>query len=622
MERNQSTFVACSFGLLLASAFTISPAQAIKQPISPVKKLQVSCKTSQQPPQTTSLQSLKLELVASHFSGSEFDTSSAEIVSYDACSDKLYVVNAKDQSVDVLSLSDSNSAPSKHGNINLQAAAHKAGIEIGDANSVVAKNGLVAVAIQNQNKQQNGIIALYRSDDLSLINSYPAGALPDMVTMTEDSRYLLSANEGEPNGDYSVDPEGSVTIVDLATGFSDQQATVTQVDFRHFNQDQPRHNELDQVRLPSPLGASVAQDLEPEYLALTRHGKVVVALQENNAIALIDIASGKVDSIKGLGLKSWASVEDGGDGAKLDLTNKDKQFIQASYPQLVGYYMPDSIATFNIKGNDYIITANEGDGREYVYATTQAKCEGMDHQWDGQKYQVGGGDENAKHYQNKIGDCISYTDETRAYKLKVDAKHPLMNQTSYGQKGTIANKKALGRIKVVADNKTIGENDLVYTFGARSFSIFDLQAKRIFDSGNQLSDLANSNKHWNSSNDNQSSDNRSDDKGVEPEAIAVANINGSTIAFIGLERQGGIAVYDVSKPSSPIMLDFINNRDFNQPVCSKVDQDGDCENNRYNPKAGDLGPESIAYFSRLGKHYIAVGNEVSGTTTVYHLAIN
>jgi len=618
MERQASTLALTALSLLFASSIPSVHAA----PIQAVKQLQISCIAKTASPAKDSFKGLKINWVASHFSGSEFDSSSAEIVSYDSCSDKLYVVNAKAQSVEVLKLGNNNSEPSKVGQLDLQAAAKNAGISIGDANSVVAKNGLVAVAIQHANKQQNGIIALYRSDDLSLVNSYPAGALPDMVTMSDDSRYLLSANEGEPNGDYSHDPEGSVTIVDLQGGFADGQAKVKQVDFRAFNQGQARHSELKDVRLPAPMGATVAQDLEPEYLALTSKGKVIVALQENNAIARINIANGYIEAIQGLGSKSWASVEEGGDGAMLDLTNKDGKFIQASYPQLAGYYMPDSIASFKVNGKDYLLTANEGDGREYVYQSSQAQCEQAGHKWDGKEYQVGGEDEDAAKYQSEQDDCISYSDETRAYKLKIDPAHPLMDQQRYGKKGTIANKKAIGRLKVVADQKQLGPKDTVYSFGARSFSIFDLDGQRIFDSANQLSDLANSEQHWNASNDNQASDDRSDDKGVEPEAITVAEINGAHIAFIGLERQGGIAAYDVSQPDSPKLLDFVNRRDFSQDVCTEVDEDGDCTNGQYNPKAGDLGPESITYFSRLGRHYIAVGNEVSGTTSIYQLELN
>lgn len=566
--------------------------------------------------QHTPIKSLSLEVVGSYVSGNAFDTSSAEIVSYDNMTDRLYVVNAENKSVDVLRFNDQHQ-PVKTDAINLQTAAEAAHIAIGAANSVSAKQGLVAIAIENSNKQQDGIIALYRSSDLSLMNTYPAGALPDMVIITDDGQYILAANEGEPSKDYTVDPEGSVTLIDISAGTDNSKAVVTQISFRDFNEGNTRYNELNNVRIPRPHGASVAQDLEPEYIALTDNGKAVVSLQENNALAVIDIAKASVDSINGLGLKSWAGKDAGGQGYQLDLTNKDGQFTLASYPQLAGYYMPDTIASFSIDGTPYVMTANEGDGREYIYETTQSKCEAKGHQWDG--------DDNSKsaNYTLLTGDCISYTDETRGKKLKVSAQHPLMDSSVYG-KNTIANGKAIGRTKVVVDNADayhIAADQTVKTFGARSFSIWTLDGEQVFDSGDQLSKLANSAAHFNASNDANTNDDRSDDKGVEPEAVEVANIRGNTIAFIGLERQGGIAAYDVSNPKTPVFLDYINNRNFNANVCTEVDKDGECANGVYNPDVKDLGPESIEYFTRKGAHFIAVGNEVSGTTTVYKLNI-
>ncbi|NVK37579.1 MAG: alkaline phosphatase [Gammaproteobacteria bacterium] len=561
---------------------------------------------------------VSLSVVGTYVSGNDFATSSAEIVSYDTTTDRLYVVNAQDQSVDVLTF-DAQGKPQKDSTINLQVAAADAGITIGAANSVVAKKGLVAVAIENSNKQANGIIALYNSADLSLINTYAAGALPDMVTMTADGKIILVANEGEPSGDYTNDPEGSVTLVNLAAGTADNQAVVTQIDFNDFDAGQSRHNELNSVRLPAPHGASVSQDLEPEYITITQGNKAVVALQENNAFAIIDIATASIDSIKGLGVKSWASVADGGQGYELDLTNKDEVLSYASYPQLVGYYMPDSLASFSVNGQDYVLSANEGDGREYIYEATQQTCDNAGHSWDGKEYQVGGEDENADKYANELDDCISYTDEARGKDLNVDAAHPLMNEAVYGEEDTIANKNAIGRVKVVADKMDVAANENVYTYGARSFSIWDMNGNLVFDSGDELSKHANTTSHFNTSNDNQDNDDRSDDKGVEPEAIEVANIYEQTLAFIGLERQGGIAVYDVTDPANAQYLTYFNNRNFDENICTVVDGT-DCDNDEYNVAAGDLGPESIEYFSRDDKYFIAVGNEVSGTTTVY--AIN
>ena len=234
--------------------------QGSKEPVvdtPPVDQPSVNDKTP------ASFSSLTLELIGTYVSGNEFDTSSAEIVSYDKTTDRLYVVNAQDKSVDVLTF-DAQGKPVKHSTINLQSAAIDAGITIGAANSVVAKNGLVAVAIENATKQDNGIIALYKSSDLSLINTFSAGALPDMVTMTDDGHYIIAANEGEPNGDYSNDPEGSVTLINMSAGNTDEKAVVTQINFNAFDAGQSRHEELQNVRLPAPHGASVSQDLEHE----------------------------------------------------------------------------------------------------------------------------------------------------------------------------------------------------------------------------------------------------------------------------------------------------------------------------------------------------------------------
>ncbi|MEZ8819429.1 choice-of-anchor I family protein [Vibrio sp. 10N.222.54.A1] len=558
----------------------------------------LQCQSIEQP-SASNAEVTGISLVGRAIADAPFDTSAAEIVSYDSCTDKLYVVNAQAQKVDVLSI-NSDSAPASEGSIDLQSAAAASGIDIGAANSVSTHQGLVAVAIENADKQQNGIIALYRSDTLELITTYTAGALPDMVSFSKDGRYIASANEGEPNADYSIDPEGSVTLVDLTNG--PLQATVTQIDFKAFNQGQPRHAELtDKVRISVP-NATVAQDLEPEYLTFADNGKLYVALQENNALAAIDVVSAQVDAILGLGGKPW-------DNAKLDASNKDKNIGNLqSYAMLEGLYMPDSITSYSVDGNTYIVTANEGDGREYGIKTTQEMCDEKGFEWDGDDYQ---GTEN---YTTEKDFCIAYVDEVRGKKLDVDANHPLA--------GALKDNNQLARLKVIKPQGTLAADQKVQAFGSRSFSIWDESGELVFDSGDDFARivLEQDPANFNSTNDNnQIGDDRSDDKGVEPEAIEVAEINGKHYAFIGLERQGGIMVYDVTQPKNASFISYLNNRDFTQPVCTKVDEDGDCDNDTYNSKAGDLGPESIKYFTRSGNHFIAVGNEVSGSTSVYRV---
>ncbi|WP_435250455.1 choice-of-anchor I family protein [Vibrio sp. nBUS_14] len=558
----------------------------------------LQCQSIQQPNKTDATVT-GISLVGRAIANAPFGTSAAEIVSYDSCTDKLYVVNAQAQKVDVLSM-NSDSAPTYEGSIDLQSAAAASGIDIGAANSVSTHQGLVAVAIENTDKQQNGILALYRSDTLELITTYVAGALPDMVSFSKDGRYIASANEGEPNADYSIDPEGSVTLVDLADG--PLQAKVTQIDFKAFNQGQPRHAELtDKVRI-SASNATVAQDLEPEYLTFADNGKLYVALQENNALAAIDVASAQVDAILGLGGKPWGT-------AQLDASNKDKNIGNLqSYAMLEGLYMPDSIISYSVDGNTYIVTANEGDGREYGIKTTQKVCDDKGFEWDGDDYQ---GSEN---YTTEKDFCIAYVDEVRGKKLDVDANHPLAV--------ALKDNKQLARLKVIKPQGTLAADQNVQAFGSRSFSIWNDSGELVFDSGDDFARivLEQDPANFNSTNDNnQSGDDRSDDKGVEPEAIEVAEINGKHYAFIGLERQGGIMVYDVTQPMNASFISYLNNRDFTQPVCTKVDEDGDCDNDTYNSKAGDLGPESIKYFTRSGNHFIAIGNEVSGSTSVYRV---
>ncbi|MEK9765882.1 MAG: hypothetical protein VW274_05325, partial [Thalassolituus sp.] len=259
----------------------------------------------------------------------------------------------------------------------------------------------------------------------------------------------------------------------------------------------------------------------------------------------------------------------------------------------------------------YVLSANEGDGREYIYNATQETCDNAGHSWDGDDF------EGTAEYSTEEGDCISFTDEARGKDIVdlVDDAHPL--------KEALDSNSELKRIKVTNDFESYAAGDDIVTFGARSFSIWSAEGELVFDSGDMIAQkvFAAAADNFNSTNDvNGSADDRSDDKGTEPEAIEVAEINGRVFAFVGLERQGGIMVFDISNPEAPEYQSYLNNRDFTAAVCTVVNEDSECDNDTYNSAAGDLGPESIDYFSRVGKHFIAVGNEVSGTTTVYEIA--
>ncbi|MCB8928023.1 MAG: choice-of-anchor I family protein [Ardenticatenaceae bacterium] len=485
-----------------------------------------------------------------HYNTGIFDEGAAEIVAYDAGSQRLFVTNANDGVVDVLDLSDPSSPALLH-TIDLPEFS-------GGVNSVAVHDGLVAVAAENEEKTEPGQ-AVFLDVDGNLLSAVTVGALPDMVTFTPDGRYALIANEGEPNDDYDVDPEGSVSIIDLSGGVANlSQNNVHTASFSQFNNQ--RIDPLIRVFGPN---ATVAQDLEPEYIAVSDDSRLAwVTLQENNALATIDIASAQVISLQSFGLKDHSQPENA-----LDVSNRDDVINITTWP-VYGMYQPDAIAAFTIRGQQYLITANEGDARDY----------------DG------------------------YSEEERVKDLELDP-------TAFPDADTLQEDENLGRLTVTTAQGDLdgdGDFDAIWSFGARSFSIWSRQGNLVYDSGNALEQItaATLPEQFNSTNDeNDSFDNRSDDKGPEPEGIAVGVINGRTYAFIGLERIGGIVVYDVTNPTSPQFVEYINTRDFS----------GDAEAGT----AGDLAPEGLTFIpaseSPNGNALLVVGYEVSGSVTIFNI---
>jgi 2',3'-cyclic-nucleotide 2'-phosphodiesterase/3'-nucleotidase/5'-nucleotidase len=490
--------------------------------------------------------SLTLRALGTYDSG-EFDAEAAEIVAFDSASARAFIVNGGAKTIDILDLSDPT-APMLQNQIDMTTLG-------AGANSVAIRDGLVAVAIENEDRQANGLVAFFDIDG-ALLGQVEVGPLPDMVTFTPDGSKVLTANEGEPSDDYAVDPEGSVAIIDISNGIEglDQEA-VTIADFRAFND-----AELDSsVRIFGP-NATVAQDLEPEYIAVAPDsGTAFVTLQENNAVAVVDLATGQVAAVVGLGFKDHSLA-----GNMLDASDEDGAINLANWPTL-GMYQPDAIVAYEVNDELYLITANEGDARDY------------------------GG----------------YSEEARVEDLTLDPN-------AYPDAETLQAEENLGRLKTTLANGDIdgdGDVDQIYSFGARSFSIWDSAGNLIYDSGDEIARITAERfpDGFNASGENDTFDERSDDKGSEPEALALAEFDGRTYAFLGLERIGGIMIYDVSEPAAPVFVEYVNTRDFAAMA----------------EEAGDLAPEGIAFVSAeespTGVALLIVANEFSGTTTVYEV---
>ncbi len=493
---------------------------------------------------------VSLEVLGTYDSGIRYE-SAAEIVAYDASNQRLLVVNSASEggSLDYIDISDPAN-PTLFNTISMD--------EFGDgANSVAVSGDLVAVAVQGDGVDANGTVVFFDLEG-NVLNQFTVGVLPDMVTFTPNGQYALVANEGEPSDDYSIDPEGSVSIISLGDDVANQaddESSVTNVSFEVLND-----AELDlSVRIFGP-DASVAQDLEPEYIVVSDDSSTAyVSAQENNAMIVIDIEAGTVVDIHGYGFKDYSQQANA-----IDPSNRDGGVNIRPVP-VFGMYQPDAIAYYNAGGLEYIVTANEGDARDYD----------------------------------------TFSEEERIADITLD-------EAAFPNAAELQAESNLGRLLItttLGDSDGDGAYEALYSYGARSFSIFSTDGNLIYDSGNDFALITSTLPYFNGNGLTPDFDGRSDDKGAEPEALTLGELDGRTLAFIGLERTGGIMVYDITDPFAVQFLTYTNN----------VNPDGDVEDGT----AGDVGPEGLVYISPdespNGEALLVVSNEVSGTTTVYQI---
>ncbi|MBL7252660.1 choice-of-anchor I family protein [Alloalcanivorax marinus] len=583
--------------------------------------------------------SLKLSFLGRHGSG-QFDQSAAEIPAYHAASQRLFVVNANKGALDIMSLADP-------ANPTLEDTLLTGDISAGsEVNSVAVQGDLVAIAVQAGTKTDTGFLALYDANTLERISFVPVGALPDMVAFTPDGHYVLTANEGEPNDDYSVDPEGSISVIDISTPEKpvENRATFTAFD------GQEADLKAAGVRIYGP-GASVAEDLEPEYIAVSADSATAwVTLQENNALAKLDIASATVTDILPLGEKDL-----GQEGNGIDASDEDDAINIRAYPGVVGLYQPDAIHAYQSGGRTYLVTANEGDARAWgedndaYWGTEGDGCAGDASQGFVEEFRV-------KHLVHASGFDRRCGDDLPP-QLRALGAGGLLNPDTFaycgasaGDPGECRDDEVLGRLNITwtegyrkhengdpmlftaagVQDDANGDRlmyDQLYAYGGRSFSIWSEDGELVFDSGDAIERFLASDEcklgtqrtldckdYFNSGHDEGDAfDSRSDAKGPEPEGLTLAHLGDKTFLFLGLERMGGVLVYDITDPAAPVRVDYLNTRDdwATEDTESVL------------AAAGDLGPEGLVFIPAKDAPgdtpLLVVGYEVSGTTAVYQV---
>ncbi|EFQ82633.1 LPXTG-motif cell wall anchor domain protein [Aeromicrobium marinum DSM 15272] len=512
---------------------------------------------------------VELDVLGTYRTG-QFDVSAAEIVAFHPATDRTFVVNALSGRVDVLDAADPT-APTLVGSIAVD--------QIGEgavANSVAIRaDGLVVVAVEAPVKTDPGALVFADAATLAVLGSVQVGALPDMVTLTPDGSTAVVANEGEPADDYSIDPEGSVGVVALPdTLAAPSQDAVRTADFHAYEADGDRTLDED-VRVFGPTvneAFPVSANLEPEYIAIGGDGTTAyAALQEANAVAVVDLASATVTDVWPMGFKDH-SVEGNG----FDASDRDGGIDISTHPVL-GMYMPDGLNSYTAGGTTYLVSANEGDAREW-------------------------------------GD---YEEPVRVKDLGDDGFAPICEDSPAAG---LTGDADLGRLNVSIANGLREDGtcyEQLYSFGARSFSIWTTDGTQVFDSGDALEQItaAAVPEFFNSNHSESNLEGRSDDKGPEPENLTIGTVGDRTYAFIGFERVGGIGVFDITSPGDVQFVTYANNRDFAVSVEDADDPAAVLDS------AGDLGPEGLTFVpaddSPTGEALLVVGSEVSGTTTYF-----
>jgi hypothetical protein len=502
----------------------------------------------------------------------------SEIVAYHAASQSVFITvdspntPASFQRISLRNLSSTALAnPTTASNLesgaitSVSAHVNDSGFTAGGVQTLAISGNLLAIAVQATPKTDPGVIAFYRLDaqgNTTYIKKVTVGSLPDGMAFTPDGSKLVVANEGELStfSTDGIDPVGSISIISIANGTPANTATT--LDFSDFNTGQSRASELPTDVRIGRVGASVAQDMEPEYVSISSDNtKAYVTLQENNAVAVVDLATNRIERIFAMGYKNHGLASNS--LAPSDKVSATSPFALKSYANLFGINMPDGIATFSVNGTSYFITANEGDDRDDFLPSGQKETQRVGH------------------------------------------SSIVLNSTAFPSATNLKTETELGRLTIFS---TMGRNssnefEKLYTLGGRSFTIYNATTgAQVFDSANDVEQRAYNNLPLALLNKDQVLG-RLDNKGPEPESVVVGQVKGKTYAFVALERTSAILMYDLSNPAAPKFIQWLQNTT-------------DMAN-------GDISPEGLSFVpaaqSPTGNAMLIAGYEVSGTVAVWEI---
>lgn len=501
----------------------------------------------------------------------------AEISAFDPVSKRMFVINGPDTTVKIVNIANPAN-PVLIATLSIKPY----GIDI---NSIACnKKGLIAMAVVDSNGKTNPSSIVFADINGNFISKVKAGANTDHIIFTPDGKKLLCANEGEPNNGYTIDPEGSISIIDVSGGAASlTQANVQNAGFTAFNAPATIDSKIKITGRIQSSGSflrnsTVAEDLEPEYITISEDNSTAwVTCQENNALAVVNINTATVTSLLPLGFKNHNLSGNGLDPSDQSGAGNTASISIANWP-VFGMYQPDGIASYRVGGQTFLVTANEGDARADWGAANN--------------------EEVRVNNASFVLDTVKFGGAANVTALKANA--------------------GLGRLNVTnryGDFNNDGKIDSIFTFGARSFSIWDgATGALVWDSKDDFEQrtAALFPSNFNAGHTTNSLDDRSDNKGPEPESVTIGKILDSTYAFVGLERIGGFFVYNITIPNAPYFVQYLNTRNFSvTPGQANL------------ATVGDLGPEGIVFIPRNespnGKDLILLSNEVSGSVAIYQV---